>query len=208
LIHLPPVTSGGPYQDRELLLQELAEAWPGEWHQEGILLGGWQLMGMTVFRMVWADLPRVLVPMGGLVILSLALAFRKAGEVLLSLATLLVSALALWAVMGLAGWSWNLMNMMALPLLLGAGIDYSIHMQLGLRRHHDNIRLLYRSIGRALLLCAGTTFTAFASLAFSSTAGLASLGRVCAAGILCACLTAVLLLPAWWLTLYRNRLPS
>jgi len=38
----------------------------------------------------------------------------------------------------------------------------------------------------------------FASVAFSSNAGLASLGKVCATGISCAMLTAVFLLPAWW----------
>lgn len=118
-------------------------------------------------------------------------------EVLLSLATLAFSGLALAMIMSLAGWSWNLLNLMALPLLLGAGVDYSIHMQLGLRRHGGDLAVTRRSVGRALLLCAGTTVAGFASNIWSSNAGLTSLGLVCATGIACAYLTTNYLLPIW-----------
>ena len=74
----------------------------------------------------------------------------------LSLAVLLFSGLCLLAVMRIAGWSWNLLNLMALPLMLGSGVDYSIFMQLALRRHHGNLSAAHLSVGRALLLCGGT----------------------------------------------------
>jgi predicted exporter len=38
--------------------------------------------------------------------------------------------------MKICGWQWNLLNLMALPLILGTGVDYSIFMQLTLRRRH------------------------------------------------------------------------
>jgi predicted RND superfamily exporter protein len=87
---------------------------------------------------------------------------------------------------------------MALPLLLGMGVDYSIHVQLALIRHAGDRLAVQRSVGRALLLAGATTITGFASLGFSSNAGMASLGKVCALGIGVALLTAVYLLPAWW----------
>src|SRR5438034_7880267 len=139
-----------------------------------------------------------MVPMMRLLIVSLWLAFKRVGEVLLSLVTLVFSLLCLWTVMALAGWSWNLLNLMALPLLLGAGVDYSIHMQLGLRRHDGDLRAARQTIGRALFLCAATTVAGFGSNVWSSNGGLVSLGRVCAAGIACAYLTSVFLLPMWW----------
>jgi predicted exporter len=163
-----------------------------------VILSGWELLGESVFDQARRDLPRVLGPMAALLVCALALAFRRAIEVALSLICLAFSAVLLGVVMQLAGWSWNLMNLMALPLLLGAGVDYSIHMQLGLRRHGGDVAAVRRTIGRALLLCAGTTVAGFGSLAFSSNAGMASLGQVCAAGIGCAFVTAVFLLPAWW----------
>ena len=124
----------------------------------------------------------------------------------MSLGTLVLSAWLLSTVMVLAGWSWNLLNLMALPLLLGAGVDYSIHMQLALRRHAGQLGTVWRSVGRALALCAATTVAGFGSLSFSSNAGMASLGQVCSVGIAAAFVTSVLLLPAWWRRVHPCRL--
>jgi predicted RND superfamily exporter protein/lauroyl/myristoyl acyltransferase len=169
-----------------------------EFRAPSLILSGWPLLGATMFDLVKKDFPRVLGPMFALLIFSLWLAFRRTSEVLLSLATLIFSGLCLFALMSLANWSWNLLNLMALPLLLGAGVDYSIHVQLALRRHHGNIREVRRSIGRALWLCGGTTIAGFGSLAWSNNAGLSSLGKVCATGIATTMLTSIYLLPVWW----------
>jgi len=128
----------------------------------------------------------------------LFLTFRNCSEVLLSLSTLAFSLIVLLAVMGILGWSWNLMNLVALPLLLGAGVDYTIQIQLGMRRHSGNSRTMRRITGRAVLLCAATTMTGFGSNSLSGNAGLASLGMVCAVGIAIVSLTSCYLLPAWW----------
>jgi uncharacterized membrane protein YdfJ with MMPL/SSD domain len=100
--------------------------------------------------------------------------------------------------MALAGWTWNLMNLMAVPLMLGTGVDYTLFIQLALRRHGGDLVAVRRSVGRALMLCGGTAVAGFGSLAFSSNLGMASLGRVCAVGIGANMLILVFLLPAWW----------
>jgi predicted exporter len=173
----------------------------------GVLLSGWAALGEEVFDLVKRDLPRVLAPMLGLLVASLWLAFRSARDVLLSFVNLIAAGLLLHAVMSVAGWSWNLMNLMALPLLLGMGVDFSIHIQLALRRHQGDLRLVHGSVGRALLLAGSTTVAGFASLAFASNAGIASLGKVCAAGIACSMVTAIYLLPAWWSALAVRGVP-
>jgi lauroyl/myristoyl acyltransferase len=164
----------------------------------GIWLSSWELLGETVLAAVKQNLWKLVVPMAALVLLSLALAFRRPVEIGLSLGVLLWSGVCLLAVMKLSGWSWNLLNLMALPLVLGTGVDYSIFMQLALRRHGGDLRLAHRSVGRALLLCGGTAIAGFGSLGFSSNAGMASLGRVCAVGIAGNMLFSVFLLPVWW----------
>src|SRR4029077_20469979 len=110
----------------------------------------------------------------------------------------LLSGLGLLAVMKLCGWSWYLFNLMALPLVLGAGVDYSIFMQLALRRHGGDLKLAHQSVGKALLLCGGTAIAGFGSLGLSSNVGMSSLGRVCAVGIAGNMLISVFLLPVWW----------
>ncbi len=166
-------------------------------HNE-VWLSGWQLLGNAIFSRVQANMWKVLVPMVALVLLSLYFAFRHPREILLSLAVLFLSGLCLLSVMRLAGWNWNLLNLMAIPLVLGTGVDYSIFMQLALRRYHGDLDLAYRSVGRALLLCGGTAIAGFGSLAWSSNSGMASLGQVCAVGIGSNMLIAIFLLPIWW----------
>jgi len=174
----------------------------------GIWLSGWDLLGPTVSGLVIGDMPRVVIPILLLVIGSLWLAFRNWREVLLSLTTVVVAGLSLELLMSLFGWSWNMMNLMSIPLLLGMGVDFAIHMQLAMRRHDGDLIFVRKSIGKALLLAGSTTVAGFASVAFSSNAGLASLGMVCGTGITCAMVTAVFLLPPWWAMFADPNRPS
>jgi lauroyl/myristoyl acyltransferase len=100
--------------------------------------------------------------------------------------------------MKMTGWSWNVLNLMALPLILGTGVDYSLFMQLALRRHGGSLEAAHRSVGRALWLCGGAAVAGFGSLGFSSNAGMASLGQICAAGLMGNMLISIFLLPVWW----------
>jgi predicted RND superfamily exporter protein len=98
-----------------------------------------------------------------------------------------------------------LLNLMGLPLILGTGVDYSIFMQLALRRYHGDLRMAHRAVGRALLLCGGTATAGFGALTFSTNAGMASLGQVCAVGIAGNMLISVFLLPSWWAALTNKK---
>jgi uncharacterized protein len=163
----------------------------------GVWLSGWELLGGTVLAAVKGNLWKLLLPMAGLILLSLWLAFRRLTEIFFSISILLLSGFCLLAAMKIFGWQWNLLNLMALPLILGTGVDYSIFMQLALRRCHGDLQLTHRSVGRALLLCGGTAISGFGTLGLSSNAGMSSLGRVCAVGIAGNMLISVFLLPVW-----------
>lgn len=179
-------------------LKTLAANWPAALRHEGVILAGWGLLGSTVFDVVVREMPRVMVPISLLVLVSLWFAFRSVREVLLSVAALAFSALLLAAIMDLLKWDWNILNLMALPMLLGMGVDFGIHIQLALQKHHGDLLAVRKSVGRALMLAGATTVAGFASLAFSTNTGMASLGKVCALGIVLALVTAVYLLPVWW----------
>ena len=172
--------------------------------QDGALLSSWELLGNATLKRVQSRMWEVVTPMVVLVLLSLWFAFRRATEILLGGAVLCLSGLCLLAVMVMSGWTWNLMNLMAVPLMLGTGVDYTIFIQLALRRHGGDPVTVRRSVGRALMLCGGTAVAGFGSLGFSSNPGMASLGRVCAVGIGANMLISVFLLPAWW-TLFSRK---
>lgn len=165
---------------------------------ERVLVSGWQLLGNRMVERVREHVWRVVLLMGLLVLASLSMAFRSMREVLLGVGVMLLSGMCLLTVMAVAGWSWNLFNLMALPLILGTGVDYCIFMQLALRRHWGDQAAVRRSVGRALMLCGATAVAGFGSLAWSGNAGLSSFGKVCAVGVSANMLISVFLLPAWW----------
>jgi len=165
---------------------------------EGVSLASWNHLKPAIWRLIKHDFFSTILPMAGLVLLMLVIVFRGIRGVLLSLSTLIVSGIGLLAFMAAIGDEWNLINLAAIPLLLGVSLDYSIHMQLTIRRLNGDYARAQRTLGRALLLCGCSTATGFGSLALSSNAGLASLGVICAAGILITMATAVFLLPGWW----------
>ena len=166
--------------------------------KEKAWLSSWELLGSATLKRVQSKMWQLVAPMLVLVLASLWFAFRRATEIILGLTVLLFSGLCLLAIMGVTGWRWNLLNLMAVPLILGAGVDYTIFIQLALRRHGGDLAIVRRSVGRALMLCGGTAMAGFGSLALSSNPGMASLGRVCAVGIGANMLISVFLLPAWW----------
>ena len=174
--------------------QQLGEAFS----KMGVILTGWPVLGEALLEHTERRLPWVAAAMVMFVAVCLWFAFRSIREVLLSFFALALSFVLLLTGMSMCGWSWNLLNLMAVPLLLGAGVDYTIHVQLGLRRHHGDAAAMRRTTGRALLLCAGTTIVGFGSLTWAGNAGLASLGKVCAAGMVCMLFVSVCLMPAWW----------
>ncbi|MGV3755068.1 MAG: MMPL family transporter [Verrucomicrobiota bacterium] len=183
-----------PSNSGETAALALSEALDGE----GSRVAGWELLGISILRHVQREFVWVMIPCVTLLLASLWMAFRRWSEVILSLGTLLVSGFLMLAFMRIFGWSWNLLNLMALPLLLGSAEDYSIHLQHALRRHQGNWRETWHSTGKAILLCAATTTIGFGSLAFSQNAGLASLGQVCSLGIISAVIVSLLLLPSMW----------
>ena len=164
----------------------------------GVLVTGWDRLGPDLMARVGRRVAGLTAGIGLVLVGCLWLAFRRWSEVLLSLAALALSFLILLAAMASMGATWNLLNLVAVPLLLGTSVDSTIHVQLALRREGGILRALWRTTGVALVLCAGANIAGFGSLAWSSNAGLASLDLVCAGGVVCVLAVSLLLLPRWW----------
>lgn len=174
-----------------------SDGWLREVRKLGAAVGGWELLGFEVF----GEVQHRLVPlMGGLTLLvacCLLWALRSARAALFCVGSTALAFLSLNASMGVLGWSWNLMSLLALPVLLGSGLDFSLHLSLGLKRHGGDVRRTRGTVGKAVALCAATTVAGFGSLAWTSSVGLASLGKVCALGVAWNAVVAVGLLPGW-----------
>jgi hopanoid biosynthesis associated RND transporter like protein HpnN len=133
-----------------------------------------------------------------LVIIGVLLAdFRSLPQTLLALAPLAMGIVLSLGIMGLFGVPLNPANMIALPLILGVGVDNGVHVlhDFRLRRAQAQSTISY-SIGRGVLVKALTTIIGFGMLMISSERGLASLGFILTLGVGCCMATALVFLPA------------
>lgn len=171
----------------------------------GALIAGWSRLAELLLRRVETRLTFLTVGLLAVLVICLRLALRGWPEVFLSFASLAFGFMLTLLVMALFGWKWNLMSLTAIPLLLGASVDYTIHVQRALQRYHDDPRAMRRTIGRALFLVTAAAVAGFGSLGLASNAGLASFEILIAIGMICIFLTSLYLLPAWHYTLARSK---
>ena len=91
----------------------------------------------------------------------------------------------------------NFFNMLALPTVLGIGVDDGVHMYHRYRElGRGSARYVVRTTGMAALLTTLTTTVGFGSLLTANHFGLNSLGLLSIIGIAAALLTTLLILPA------------
>jgi hopanoid biosynthesis associated RND transporter like protein HpnN len=132
-----------------------------------------------------------------LITLILFALFREARPVLLIITPLLLAALATSMVMALASIPFNFANVIALPLLLGIGVDSGIHMVARARRDPAlRQRPLASSTARAVLFSGLTTVCSFGNLLWSSHPGTASMGLVLSVGTALTLAAMLVVLPA------------
>ena len=129
------------------------------------------------------------------VMLYILLARKR--DVFLVLAPLLTAALVTGAISVLAGLPLNFANVIALPLLLGIGVDSGIHI---IHRHRtdlaDGKNVLATSTARAVVVSSLTTMGGVGNLALSPHAGTASMGMLLTLGIGVTLVCMLLVLPA------------
>jgi len=132
-----------------------------------------------------------------LIAVLLLVVLRSLRLTLLVLVPLLLGGLLTVAGTVLLGLSFNFANVIALPLLLGAGVDYGVHTVGRFRAEGGHSeRLASSSTARAVLYSALSTMVGFGNLALSSHPGLASMGVVLTLGILVTLAATLLVLPA------------
>jgi hopanoid biosynthesis associated RND transporter like protein HpnN len=126
--------------------------------------------------------------------LLLGLLLRRLRDVLLVLAPILVAGFATILVWVAAGLAFNFANIIALPLLLGIGVAFTIYFVVNWRKGVTHP--LTSSTARAVLFSALATAASFGSLALSSHPGTAGMGLLLLLGLMIMLSTIFLFLPA------------
>ena len=130
------------------------------------------------------------------VVVALLILLRNIKSAVLVLVPLLLAALFTGAVTVLLGLPFNFANVIALPLILGIGIDCSVHMVHRSRNNGEAYEnLLYTSTARAIFYSALTTMAGFGSLIFSHHQGTASMGLLLLVGVVLTLVCVLVILP-------------
>ena len=138
--------------------------------------------------------------------LVLYLLLTRKRDVLLVLIPLLAAAVITGGASALAGMPLNFANVIALPLLLGIGVDSGIHIIHRFRTDlPDGKNILATSSARAVLVSSLTTMGGVGNLALSPHAGTASLGLLLTLGIGVTLACMLLVLPALLAVVGRQR---
>lgn len=152
-----------------------------------MILGGFKraalLAGVLICTLLWLD-------------------FRNKERAILALVPALFGWCWMIGLMSIFDISFNVANIVALPLVLGIGIDAGVHM---VHRSWEggkgesgkaSVEDLVKGTGSAVMLASITTGVGFAGLMIADYGGMKSLGLVMVLGISCSLLACLLILPA------------
>ncbi len=116
---------------------------------------------------------------------------------LLALTPLVIGTIWTVGFMSLLEIDINVANVIAIPLILGIGIDNGVHVIHRYRLEGEGqIRTVLSTVGRSIMLTSLTTMAAFGTFAFGLYRGLATMGVILALGIAICFFMAAFLLPA------------
>ncbi len=133
----------------------------------------------------------------GVVILLVALNFRKSRTSVMIIGTLLTGIIWLIACLAIFNIKLNFLNFVALPISFGIGVDYAVNMYQRYRLEgKGSMSKVTATTGAAVLLCSSTTVIGYSVLMASSSLALRSFGLVAVVGEICCLIAAIVSMPA------------
>ncbi len=165
---------------------------------------GWSMLQAVLLPHVKHDFYAIFIPAALVLLAALMLVFKRWKDALIAVLVLLTSLIAINALVVLTGQKWNFLSGMAIPLVVGAGIDYSIHLIFALRRLDGDFAAVWNGVGKAICFCGLSTAIGFSSLLFASNEMLRSMGLLCSVGVLLTMILSLLVIPGLWVLGQRS----
>lgn len=132
----------------------------------------------------------------GLILLILVLDFRTLRDAFLAALPLTLGVIWTLGVQGFFDIPFNFANLVAIPLVIGVGVDDGVHL---MHRVREDGRMgmtgILRRSGRAIIITTLATVAGFGSLIFASHRGMASLGVLLVIGVTACLAASVVVLP-------------
>ena len=172
----------------------LVEALTGD--DAGIVVTGTNVVSEEFRRIFFRESPRALLL--GLVVVSILLLvdFRSLKLTSIALGQLICGVIMMLGMMKLLGISLNYVNAFVATMILGVGIDYSIHLVHRMSMNGGRVDSGLLETGKAVVIAALTNIAAFGTLTLGNYPALRSFGQVALIGSATCLVTALTLVPA------------
>ncbi|HUS64626.1 MAG TPA: MMPL family transporter, partial [Kofleriaceae bacterium] len=151
------------------------------------------------------DAPRMIIfaVLGSIVAVFLVIGLRRHG--LVTIACGMGGVVVMIAACALVGLKVHFLDLIALPITVGIGIDYAVNLAARERQEGDKgPHHLLRTTGGTVLLCSFTTSVGYGTLLLSANGGIRAFGLAALLGEI-ACIGIALLVTPAWLAYLRAR---
>jgi predicted RND superfamily exporter protein len=163
---------------------------------ERIVVTGTNVVGREL-RGIFSRESRRAVGLGlALVSVLLLVDFRSLRLAAVAMAQLIVGVILMFGVMGLTGIHLNFVNAFVAVMILGVGIDYSIHLVHRMHWNGGRVDPGLLETGKAVVMASLTNIAGFGTLYLGSYPAIRSFGLVAVVGSLTCLFTALTLVPA------------
>jgi hypothetical protein len=168
-------------------------------------LGGESLVIADIIQVMERDAPLLILValLGAIITVAFAVGFRRHGMVTLFCG--LLGVVAMIAVCALIGIRVHFLDLIALPITIGIGIEYAVNIATRDREDGERgQRHVMEQTGGAVALCSFTTMVGYGSLLLSSNGGIRAFGLAAMIGEV-TCVAAALVVGPAMLTWLRER---
>jgi len=156
---------------------------------------GMPVLGRFMVQRSLGAMHRTAVVAGILLLLFVALDFRRPLPALLAVLPAFLTAGSLHGLMRLVGIAYNPLDVLALPIVLGIAVDDGVHLVHRFLDERGDLHATLAGTGRSVVLTSLTTLAAFGALILTSHRGLASFAACLSLGVASALVLSVWVLP-------------
>lgn len=152
-------------------------------------------LGLELSREILGEAKLAMILIASIVFLIVGISFRSLSLTLITGAAFLMAFIWMFGLSPFFG-KFNIVSALALPLIIGVGIDYCVHIVSALQVSDSTDDALQKT-GKAVTLSMLTTVIGFGSLALvGKFQGIADLGTTLTIGIICCYIVAIVIIPA------------
>lgn len=148
-------------------------------------------------RVIVKDLARTVLLVLAAVLLYLMIYFESVWRAILSVIPVILAIMSMLGAIHLFDMKLHYLNIIALPMIVGIGVDSGIHL---LQRYYEqdkrDLLLTVTRTGRAVVITTMTTMFGFGSLALANFRGIRELGIFSIIGVVFTLMASLLILPA------------